>query len=114
MDSSTGRSGALDGVLSDIGWGLALALTGIISLLPEGSAPPGAWFFGMAGILIVTNLIRFVRNGIFSGLSLVLSACALLAGWGQRVHVDLPVLALCLIIIGATLATRPIWNRRSL
>ena len=110
-DSSkeVGAEGAqLDRRLNDIGWGLLFMLTGLIWMVPTDQVPQGTWLFGVAAILIGVNVVRYVRHIAISGFSLVLGLLALMAGVGQLWRVDLPLLAICLFVIGASLVAKPL------
>jgi hypothetical protein len=106
----TGSTG-LDGRLNDIGWGLLFILTGLVWMFPTQQVPEGAWLFGVAAILIGVNVARYLRHIAMSGFSLVLGFVALLAALGQIWRVDLPLLAICLVIIGGSLVIKPLLTR---
>lgn len=105
------RTAELDRRLHDIGWGLLFMLTGIIWIVPAESVPPGTWLFGVAAILLGLNLVRYVAHVHISGFSVVLGAFALLAALGQTLGTELPLLAICLLLIGASLVIRPLVTR---
>ena len=109
------RAGAgeaqLDHRLSDIGWGLLFVLTGVIWMAPAPQVPEGAWLFGVAAILIGVNVVRYLKHIAISAFSLVLGVLALLAAVGQFWSVDLPLLAICLVVIGASLVLKPLITR---
>jgi hypothetical protein len=69
-------SGPLDRRLHDIGWWPLLMLTGVIWLVPAEHVPEGAWLLGVA---------------------------ALVAAFSRIWLTDLPVLAIGLLVIGASL-----------
>jgi hypothetical protein len=102
----------VDHRLSDIGWGLLFMLTGFIWMVPEQQVPEGTWLIGVAAILIGLNVVRYLKHIPMSGFSLVLGSLALLAALGQLWRVDLPLLAICLLVIGASLVAKP-WLTRS-
>jgi hypothetical protein len=101
----------LDRRLSDIGWGLLFVLTGLIWMAPARQIPEGTWLFGVAAILLGVNVVRYLKHIAISGFSLVLGFLALLAGLGQFWRVDLPFLAICLVIIGLSLVVKPLLTR---
>jgi hypothetical protein len=102
------ESEQLDHRLHDLGWGLLFLLTGVVWLLPSGRVPDGTWLFGAAAILLGVNLIRYLMKVPVSGFSVVLGFGALLAGLSEFWRTDLPLLAICLIVIGASLALKPL------
>lgn len=97
--------------ISDIGWGLLFMLTGVIWIVPAEQVPPGTWLFGVAAILIGTNVVRAMWHIAISGFSLVLAGFALLAAFGQLWRVDIPFVAICLVIIGVSLVFKPLLTR---
>lgn len=105
--------GPLDRRLHDIGWGLLLMLTGIIWLVPAERVPDGAWLLGVAAILLGVNAVRYLKHIRVSGFSLVLGVAALLAAFSRVWRTDLPVLAICLLVIGASLVARPLLTKTS-
>jgi hypothetical protein len=114
LDSTTSAShqaSQLDRRLNDIGWGLLFMLTGFVWLVPTEQVPPGAWLFGVAAVLIGTNIVRYAKQVRINGFSLVLGCLALLAALGQLWRVDLPLLAMCLLLIGASLVAKPLLTR---
>ena len=100
----------LDHRLSDIGWGLLFMLTGLIWMVPQ-PVPPGTWLFGVAAILLGVNVVRYLKHIRVSGFSVTLGVFALLGALGQMWSVDLPLLAICLFIIGASLVAKPLLTR---
>ncbi len=101
----------LDHRLSDIGWGLLFVLTGLIWMAPAREVPEGTWLFGVAAILIGINVVRYFRHIAISIFSLVLGCLAALAAVGQLWRVDLPLLAICLVVIGVSLVVKPLLTR---
>lgn len=101
----------LDRRLNDMGWGLLLMLTGAIWLLPAATVPPGTWLFGVAVILLGVNLVRYVNHLAVSGLSLALGIAALVAAVSQVWRTDPPLVAIFLLVIGASLVARPLLTR---
>lgn len=110
--SSTSQVAVLDRRLHDVGWGLLLMLTGAIWLVPVSWVPPGAWLFGVAAILLGLNVVRYLAHIGVSHFSVVLGAAALVAALSQLWRTDLPLLAICLLVIGASLAAKP-WLSRA-
>lgn len=98
----------LDRRLHDVGWGLLLILTGAVSLVPANRVPEGAWLLGVATILLGLNAVRYARHIAVSGFTVLLGFFALAAGVSRAAGVDLPLLAICLVVIGASLILRPV------
>ena len=105
-----GDAARLDRRLSDIGWGLLFMLTGLIWMVPQ-AVPQGTWLFGVAAILIGINVVRYLKHIAISGFSLTLGFLALFGGVGQLWRVDLPLLAICLFVIGVSLVAKPLLTR---
>jgi hypothetical protein len=53
------------------------------------------------------NVVRSLKHITVSGFSLVLGFAALLAAVSRIWRTDLPVLAICLLVIGASLVAKP-------
>ncbi len=104
------RATALERRLSDIGWGLLFMLTGAVWVVPADRVPAGTWLFGVAAILFGLNIVRALRHIALSGFALVLGSVAVLAAIGAQWHVDLPLLAICFIIIGVSLVVKPLMS----
>lgn len=104
-------NGLLDRRLHDIGWGLLLMLTGMIWLVPAERVPEGAWLIGVAAILLGVNVVRYLKHITVSGFSLVLGLAAFLAALSRIWRSDLPVLAICLLVIGASLVAKPLLTK---
>lgn len=97
----------LDRRLHDVGWGLLLILTGVVSLVPADRVPEGAWLLGVAVILLGVNAVRYLRHVAVSAFTVLLGLFALGAGVGRAAGVDLPLLPICLVVIGGSLVVRP-------
>ncbi len=94
--------------LDQIGWGVFLAMIGVIWLLP--AVPQGTWLVGTGVLLLLLNVIR-VRMGIaWSGISVTLGVLALAAGVGALTGVELPLFAICLLVAGAALIVQPLFS----
>ena len=105
------RGARLDRRLHDVAWGLLLLLTGIIWLVPGDRVADGVWLFGVAGILLGVNAVRYVNRIGLNMLSLVLGFAALVAALTRTWTPDLPLLAICFIVIGTSLLARPLLAR---
>jgi hypothetical protein len=103
--------GLLDHRLNDIGWGLLFILTGLIWLVPPERVPEGAWLLGVAAILLGVNVVRYLKRITVSGFSVVLGLAALLAAFSRIWRTDVPVLAICLLLIGAGLVVKPLLTK---
>jgi hypothetical protein len=103
--------GQLDRRLHDVGWGLLLMLTGLLWLLPADRVPESAWLLGVAAILLGVNVVRYLRHIAVSAFSVVLGLAALVAAGSRAWRTDVPVLAICLLLIGASLIAKPFFAK---
>ena len=97
--------------LHDIGWGLLLMLTGGVWLMPPETVPAGTWLFGVAVILLGVNAVRYIKHIEVSTFSVVLGLAALVAAASQMWRTDPPLVAIFLIVIGASLVAKPLLSR---
>jgi hypothetical protein len=111
-DSTSSVNAGINKQLNDIGWGLLFLLTGIVWLVPGERVPEGTWLFGVATILLGLNVFRFVKHMKVDGFSVVLGLAALVAGLTPNWLSSLPLIAICFIVIGATLIAKPLLHRR--
>ena len=97
-----------------IAWGLFLIMIGGMAFIPNDQVPEGLWSLGVGIILLGLNGIRY-RNGIrMSGFTTVLGIIALFTGIGEFAGIDLPGLAILLILLGAALVLKPWIEERNL
>jgi hypothetical protein len=90
------------------GWGLLFMLTGLVWIAPF---PEGTWLFGVAAILVGLNVVRYLMHIRIDGFSLVLGLVALIVALSPVWPSDLPLLAICLLVIGALLIVKPLLTR---
>ena len=93
----------------EIGWGIFLMMIGTIWLVP--SVPQGTWLIGTGVLLLVLNAIRYGSQAEWSGFSTALGLLALAAGLSELMGVKLPLFAICLIVIGASLLLKPLYRK---
>ena len=111
-DSASAGGAKLNKRLNDIGWGLLFLLTGIIWLAPGERVPEGTWLFGVAAILLGINVFRYLKHMKVDGFSLVLGLAALVVAWTPSSLLSgLPLIAICFIVIGASLILKPLLKR---
>lgn len=94
--------------LGEVAWGLLLTLTGVIWIVPGIPVPFGTWLVGTGIILVGANALRYAVDRRFETFSLVLGIVALVAGLGEFLAMDLPVLGLCFLAFGAVLLLQPL------
>jgi hypothetical protein len=102
---------ALDRRLHDVGWGLLLRLAGAVWLVPGDAVPAGTWFVGVAAILLGLNVIRYLNHVPINGFSLALGIAACAAAVSQIWGTDLPLVAIFLLVIGASHVVKPLLAR---
>jgi hypothetical protein len=101
------RRHTLDDRLDGIGWGLFLAMLGVLWLVPDEQVPHGAWLVGTGLILLGLNAYRFAEGVAPRLLTTVLGLAALVAGIGRFAAIEIPVLPLGLIVVGIGLVVEP-------
>jgi hypothetical protein len=104
---------ALNKRLEDIGWALFLIMIGCIWLVPDEQIPQGTWLIGAGLIMLGLNGARYLNGIKVSGFTMLLGMVALAAGLGSLVGVELPLFAVFLILIGASIILRPLFGKRS-
>ncbi len=97
--------------LERISWGLFLIMIGGIALVPQSFLPQGTWLIGVGLIMLGLNAARLYYGIHPSTFTLVLGVIALLSGIGEFLGVNLPVLPILLILIGASIILRPLIER---
>lgn len=85
--------------LESIGWALFLILIGLTALFP-GRVPEGISSIGIGLIMLCLNAARYMNGIKMSTFTLVLGFVALVSGIGELMGVDLPILAMLLILAG--------------
>jgi membrane-bound ClpP family serine protease len=107
------RKVELDRRLVDVGWGVLLTTIGIVWLLPEKHVPAGSWLIAAGLIMLGLNVIRYFNGIQMSSFSLIVGILAMLAGLGEIFSVDMPLLAIALIAIGAWMLLKPLVERNT-
>jgi hypothetical protein len=92
--------------LDDAGWGLFLAMIGILWLVPDAIVPQGTWMIGAGLILVGVNIVRYAKRIPVNGFSTWLGIFAIAAGLISIAGIHLPLLPLCLIAIGLMLLVK--------
>ena len=98
--------------LETIGWALFLIMIGGIGLVPKEQVNGGVWLVGVGLIMLGLNVARYMNGIKTSSGTIVLGALALISGIGNLLGLDLPVLAILLILIGANLLLRQLFQDR--
>jgi hypothetical protein len=113
MSREEARKRALDRRLDGVGWGLFLIMIGGLWLAPaEWGIPDGAWLVGAGLIILGLSAVRHFNNLRMSGFWLFLGALALGSGLAAIYGLDLPVLPILLVIAGAAILLKPLFDNR--
>jgi len=99
---------ALNKRLETIGWALFLIMIGCISFVPDEQVPEGVWSIGVGLIMLGLNAARYFNGIKMSTFTIILGSLALLTGVGDLAGLNLPDLAILLILIGAYMIIRPL------
>ena len=100
--------------LESIALGLFLIMIGGIAFISKEQVNEGVWSIGVGLILLGLNVARYFNNIRMSGFTTVLGIIAIITGIGELVGVDLPGLAILLILLGAYLVLKPWISERKL
>ena len=111
---SDNAKAALNKRLESIALGLFLIMIGGMAFIPKEQVNEGLWSIGVGLILLGLNVARYFNNLHMSGFTTVLGIIALITGIGELVGVDLPGLAILLILLGAYLVLKPWLGERKL
>ena len=99
--------------LDAIGWGLFLLMLGGLWLVPEEwGMPEGAWLIGAGVIILGLIAVRYITGLQVSGFWLFLGALAFGTGLASVLGLDLPVFPILLVIAGAGILLKPLFDRR--
>jgi hypothetical protein len=99
---------ALDKRLESLGWGLFLVMVGGLWLMPEETLPEGTWLVGTGIIILGLAAVRYFNDIQVSGFWTALGVIALGIGIGDVLGLDIPVVPILLIIIGASILLKPL------
>ncbi len=112
MDELTEKQ-ALNKRLENISWGSFLIFLGGLWLIPDRWIPQGAWLIGAGLIMLGLNLARQINGIRMSGFTLFLGVVALFSGIADFFNIDLPLLPILLILIGANILIRPLIEKNN-
>jgi hypothetical protein len=105
---------ALNKRMEGIAWGLFLIMLGCRFFVPSEQVNEGWWSVGVAIILLGLNAARYFNGLRMSGFTVVLGLIALITGIGELAGLDLPSLAILLILLGANLILKPWFESKKL
>jgi hypothetical protein len=107
------RKAALNRRLEGFGWAALLIVVGTIWLLPESQVPHGSWLIAAGIILLGLNAIRCMTGISMSRFSIVAGIIALTIGIGEFFAVKLPIFAIALIVVGAAILLKMMFEKDS-
>ena len=87
-------------------WGLLLLLTGILLLLPSQTIPEGAWLILAGAVLLGASAVRVAMHLRVSAFIVALALLAIAAGAATIAGIDLPLFAIFLVLLGASIMLR--------
>jgi hypothetical protein len=105
---------ALNKRLETIGWGAFLILLGGFALVPGDTLSKGWWSIGIGIILLGLNGARYMNGIRMSGFTTIIGVLSLLGGVVQLAGWKSMDGAFFLIILGAYLLLKPVFERRGL
>lgn len=114
VDPEVAARQALNKRLEAIAWGLFLIMIGGLSFISDARVPEGLWSIGVGVILLGLNAARYFNQIRMSGFTTVLGILALLTGIGDMLGMNLPTLAILLIILGLILILKPWFEERGI
>lgn len=98
--------------IEEIGWGLLLAITGGVLLLPDKHLAEVAWLIGVGLVLLGANAVRYLNGMRMATGNFILGAVALAGGVAGSFGVSLPLLPILMILLGASLLVSPLFGKR--
>ena len=105
---------ALNKRLEAIGWGLFLVMLGGFILIPGDQFPKGWWSIGIGVIMLGLNVARYFNKIRMSGFTTFLGILSIISGILQLSGMDMLEGAIFLIILGAYILIKPLFDRRQL
>ena len=101
----------LDKHLEEAGWGLFFLLTGGALLLPGTRIPFAIWLTGVGAILLGLSAVGYWKGLRPTTFTLGLGVIAVAGGIGEFLAVDVPILALFVILVGIVVLAKPLTKR---
>jgi hypothetical protein len=100
------RKSELNKRLEDFGWAMFLLVIGCLLLVPANLTPPGMWLTAIGLIMLGVNTVRYVNNIKISTFGVIFGVLALIAGLAEFFGIKLPLFAIFLILMGASILLR--------
>jgi hypothetical protein len=105
---------ALNKRFETVGWGLFLIMLGGFMFVPDSSIEKGFWSIGIGLIFLGLNAARYFNGIRMSGFTTLLGVLSLLGGILQLLGWRSMEGAFFLIILGAYLLLKPVFDKRQL
>jgi hypothetical protein len=96
----------------EFAWAAFLIMTGALWLMPVDRVPEGTWLIGTGVVLLGLNGARYFAGAAVNGFTLLLGALALAGGVAELLGVELPLIAVALIVFGASILLKPVFTAR--
>ncbi len=103
----------LAGRLDDVAWALLFLMSGAILVVPGVPHPWAAWFIGVGAILVGVNVVAYAFGLRVHVLTTGCGAIAMAAGVGAYVGIEIPIVALVLLLIGVVILAAPLIQRNA-
>ena len=97
--------------LESVSWGLFLVMLGGLWLAPGEVIPEGTWLIGAGLIMLCLNAARYFNRIPMSNGTIILGFVALLVGFGDFLGIDLPFFPILIILIGASMLLKVVFER---
>ncbi len=107
--TDTSQQSTLDHQFERVSWALFLIMIGGLAFVPE--VPGGTWLIGTGLIMLGLNAARYMNGIRMSNFTIVVGMLALVFGVAEFVGTSLPVFPVLLILIGATILWRTVFER---
>lgn len=104
--------GQLNKRLETIGWALFLIMLGGVGLIPNEVVPEGTWLIGVGMIMLGLNGSRYFYGIRMSSGTIFLGVLALIAGIGDLLGLNLPIVAVVLILIGLSELSKAFFEKK--
>ncbi len=103
---------SLNGRLELIGWGLFLIMLGGAAMVPQDRVPQGIWSVGAGLIMLGVNAVRLYFGIKLNGFTVFVGVISLASGLGQYLGIELPILPILIILIGANMLLKVFVGQR--
>lgn len=97
--------------LDEVAWALLFLMSGAMLAVPAFPHPWAGWFIGVGAVLLGVNLARYAMG---LRVNLIISGCGVIAaaaGVGAYFGIEVPILALVLLLIGVVVLLGPLAKR---